>query len=364
MTRLRWMLALPALLIATSGPLMAAEIKDTAGMFSAEALKKARTDLDRVERDYKVPVTIETVESLNGKSIDKVLPQHARAADARGLFVLIAKKEHTTEADAYKTYSKFLTGPRLIAIRDSFTSDFKKGNFDAGLATAIDKIDSVLAEAKADAGGVLKPSTPAPQGRRAGQAPVAVKTSSGGLSVLLYIGLGILALFLVIRVLGAIFSGGNRGYAGQNRMMGPGGGGMGGPGYGQPGYGGGGGGGGFMQSMLGGIGGALAGNWLYDQFSGRHHDNSMTQSNYDPASGAAVPEEAGGPDWVGPADGGADWGGGGGDAGGGGDWGGGGGDAGGGGGGDWGGGGGGGDWGGGGGGGDWGGGGGGDGGGW
>ena len=295
MTRLRWFLALPALLIATSGPLMAAEIKDRVGLFSAETVKKALADLDRVERDYKVPVTIETVESLEGKSIDTVLPQHARAADARGLYVLIAKNDHAIEADAYKTYAKFLTRPRRIAIRDSFRSDFKKGNFDAGLATAIDKIDSVLSEAKADAGGVLRPTAPAAPGRRAAQAPVAVKTSSGGLSVLLYIGLGILALFLVIRVLGAIFSGGNRGYAGQNRMMGPGGGMGGGPGYGQPGYGGGGGGGGgFMSSMFGGIGGALAGNWLYDQFSGRHHDNSMTQSNYDPAAGAAAPEETAG----------------------------------------------------------------------
>ena len=74
--------------------------------------------------------------------------------------------------------------------------------------------------------------------------------------MLLSIGLGILALFLVIRVLGALFSRGQGGYAGNQRAMGPGG--MG----GGPGYGGGGGGGGFMSSMFGGIGGALAGNWL------------------------------------------------------------------------------------------------------
>ncbi len=102
---------------------------------------------------------------------------------------------------------------------------------------------------------------------------------------LIWIVLGILAVFVVIRLLGALFSGGNRGgYPGQ-RAMGPGG-----PGYGQgygPGYGGGGG-GGFMSSMFGGIGGALAGNWLYDQFSGRHHDTSVGQStNYDPGVGAS-----------------------------------------------------------------------------
>jgi uncharacterized protein len=94
-----------------------------------------------------------------------------------------------------------------------------------------------------------------------------------------------------------------------------------------------------MSSMFGGIGGALAGNWLYDQFSGRHHDSSMGQAtNYDPTAGAGSPGETAGPDYVTPGDGGADWGGdaggdvgggggdwGGGDTGGGGDWGGGGG---------------------------------------
>ncbi len=34
--------------------------------------------------------------------------------------------------------------------------------------------------------------------------------------MLLTIGLGILALFIVIRILGALFAGGNRGYAGNH----------------------------------------------------------------------------------------------------------------------------------------------------
>jgi uncharacterized membrane protein YgcG len=363
MTRLRWLFALPAFLIAISGPSDAAEIRDKANLFSPEAVKKAEADLERIEKEYSVPVQLETIDSLEGRSIDAVLPEHARAADAKGLYVLIAKKDHKIEVETYKSYAKYLTRPREVAIRDAFTHEFKAGNYDAGLSKGIDKIDSTLSEAKAEAGGTLKPTT-APAPHRGGQAQPPVgrtvpgRPSSGGMSMWLTIGLGLLALFIVIRVLGAIFSGGNRGYAGNQRMMGPGGPGYG-QGYGGPGYGGGGGGGGgFMSSMFGGIGGALAGNWLYDQFSGRHHDTSAGASNYDPAPGGVAPEEAAGPDYVGPGDGGADWGGGGADAGGG-DWGGGGADAGG---GDWGGGGGGGDWGGGGGG-DWGGGGGGDGGG-
>ena len=321
MKRLRCLLALPALLIATSGPLMAAEIKDKAGLFSQEAVKKALSELDRVEREYKVPVTIEVVKSLEGDPIGEVTTRHARQSAAKGMYVLIAKDDHKAFAEVEKSYRSALTRDRLNAVVDAFDEQFKKKEFDAGLLRGVAKIESTVAEAR-----------PAANARRAAQAPVAGRPASGGLSMWLTIGLGILALLIVIRILGALFSGGNRGYAGQNRMMGPGGMG-GGPGYGQPGYGGGGG-GGFMSSMFGGIGGALAGNWLYDQFSGRHHDTSMGQSNLDPNAGNpadASPEWGGGGaegDWGGggadAGGGGGDWGGGG-DAGGGGDWGGGGG---------------------------------------
>ena len=48
-------------------------------------------------------------------------------------------------------------------------------------------------------------------------------------------------------------------------------------------------GGGFFSSVLGGLGGALAGNWLYDQFAGGHH------SNYGSADAGHVPNSAGAP---------------------------------------------------------------------
>jgi hypothetical protein len=93
--------------------------------------------------------------------------------------------------------------------------------------------------------------------------------------------------------------------------------------------------------MLGGLGGALAGNWLYDQFSGRHGGYSGADAAHSSDYGSAYPDQggdaivgadddpSGGASWddAGTADtGGGDWGGGGGDwGGGGGDWGGGGG---------------------------------------
>jgi uncharacterized protein len=113
--------------------------------------------------------------------------------------------------------------------------------------------------------------------------------------------------------------------------------GMGGPGYGAPGYGApgyGGGGGGFMSGLLGGLGGAVAGNWLYDQFSGGRHNATHEAGGYQPDGySSGIPDQGndeiiganddagGGASWDdSPADaGGGDWGGGGGDWGGGGD---------------------------------------------
>ncbi len=106
---------------------------------------------------------------------------------------------------------------------------------------------------------------------------------TSGVGTLLMIGLGIVAIMFVLRLLGNLFGGGQQQGYGQGQMgrQGP----AWGPGWGGQGYGpqrG----GGFMSSLFGGIGGAMAGNWLYDQFSGRHHGSTTDSSSYGTAGGA------------------------------------------------------------------------------
>lgn len=354
------LLALPLLVAASAAPALG-DVRDRAGLFSPEAVKKADAELARIERETSLPVTIETIPSLNGRGIDEALAERGRQEDVRGLFVLISKQPHKIEAGASPGADHFFNRPLYQAIRGSFLPDFERNDYDAGLAAGVAKIEGTLRALKAEHG----PLTPAaaravarPPARAQGPAPAPAPApgprmpaqARSGLPILIGIVLLVLGVLFVFRLLGALFGAGRGGY-GPGYGPGP----MRGPGYGGPGYGGGGGGGGFMSSLFGGLGGAMAGNWLYDQF-GRRHD----QPGYVPPAGQdpAAPPDAGA-GWGTAGDEGATWGGGG-DAGGGGggDWGGGGG------GGDWGGGGGGGgDWGGGGGGGDWGGGGGGDGGG-
>ena len=316
----KWLLAIPVALAATFGMAQSqgASIIDGAAMFSAGAIQKAQSELSRIESETRLPVTIETVDSLEGDSVQTVLRRHAESSTAQGLYVLIAKQEGKFDIEASRAFRGGMNSSRLAAIKTSFVSGLKKRDFDSAL---LGGTESIRNEAKAAAGAMANGAA----GRR-GVAGRGNPQGGFGVGSLLGIGLLIVGVMFLFRILGGLFRGGAQ--AGQGSGMGR----MGAPGYG--GGGGGMGGGGFMSGLFGGIGGALAGNWLYDQFSGRSHQGSNESAGYN-----QQPDNSAATDWSGGTDQSADWGGGG-DTGAGGDWGGGGG----GGGGDWGGGGGGGDW--------------------
>jgi uncharacterized protein len=356
----RWLVAIPIVLSATliSASADGSTIRDRAHMFSEEAVKKAQAELNRIERATHIPVVIETIDKVPGldagasaaerkEAINSLAVRKDNAIKDEGIYYLISKNDRlNSNILVRERFTALLSEAKRDRIGHAFLEGFKKKDFDGGLLSGVEAIERALEGASighkaAEAPGVL---------------PVAARPRGGqsAMGTFLLIILGIFGVLLVLRLLGSLFGrSAGAGYPGQMGGMGmrPG---MG-PGYGGPGYGGGG--GGFFSGMLGGLGGALAGNWLYDQFSGRHGGmnsaDAMHSADYgagaDPGGDAIVGADdapAGGNSWDdgGAADtGGGDWGGGGADQGGGGDWGGGGGDWGGGG-GDWGGGGGGGDW--------------------
>ena len=59
------------------------DVRDTAGMFSADAVRAARDALAKIERTIGVPVLIETVETLKGETIDEVATRLARGRAPR-----------------------------------------------------------------------------------------------------------------------------------------------------------------------------------------------------------------------------------------------------------------------------------------
>jgi uncharacterized protein len=335
--------------------LEAAGVRDGAGLFSASTVRKADADLDRLEKRAHVDVVIETIDHIPGlgrdsspetrhTAIEDLAERRAREIGYEGVYLLISKND--------RVFSKVLVRERFdarmprherLAVRDALQRAFKAGNFDQGLLNATEIIERSFSDVPVQPRAVRD----LPVGQRAG-----AQHARFGLGTLLMIGLGIFGVLLLLRLLGGLFGGSSAGYPPQMGMggmprpgMGPGYGGPGGYGYGAPR------GGGFFSGMLGGLGGALAGNWLYDQFSGRHgghtdyastmspdvpvsqspdsdafvggDDDGVGGTSWDDSGGTGSTGDwgggDGGGDWGGGSDGGGDWGGGGGDWGGGGD---------------------------------------------
>ena len=355
--------------LAVAGSTLAAGVKDGAKMFSPEAVRRADAALAKMESSYQVPVTIETIESVPGRPTDRaelrralnaMAVEHDNKLGNHGVYMLLSKDDKAMSNVATpKWLTRHFPEAAKLDVVTAFQSEFKKGDFDAGLAKGIAQIESSLATGKAEAGAGWGLQA-ASKGKGAPAIPNAgpaipkpnVGGGGGGMGTLLVIGLVIVAGLFVVRLLSGMargMSGGN----GQQQAMGqnfrgapgygpqPGPGGMGGYGGGVPQRGG----GGFMSGLMGGLGGAVAGNWLYDKF-GRQHGGtpgsdvggSPGAGSYDPTqndvtagegggqegwgdnSGGGVADSGGGgADWGGDAGGGGgDWGGGGG--GGGGDW--------------------------------------------
>jgi uncharacterized protein len=347
MSKIRFLIASAVAIMAMSlaPDVHAARIRDSAGMFSPDVVKKLETDLNRLEHATNIPVVIETIESIPGleqganagtkrKAIAALAVKRDEAIADEGVYLLISKNDHVLSPVLIrKRLAAFMPIETRDEIFETLIQDFKKHDFDGGLSRAVQTMEKSLG----GAAGMVRPAKAQGLVPRRGQV---VNGRGGGstMGTFLMILLAIGGVLLFLKVLGGLFGRSQSGYPGQMGGMGPGGMPRPGMGYGGGGYGGGGG-GGIFSSILGGMGGALAGNWLYDQFSGRHGNYHSAESftsdpaagSYDPGGDAIIGADdnpggggswddggdAGGGDWGG---GGGDWGGGGGDFGGGGDW--------------------------------------------
>lgn len=153
--RLLW---LAAFLIAS--PALAkdrSEIRDEGSMFSREAVRKAQSDLAEIDRKYPVAVTVETIESLRGQSINDATERRAEQVDHKGIFVLIAVKDRKLQAIASREVREKLGQDRLVAIRDAFNEQFRAGKPDEGLARGIQAAASALASAYPQQARTIEP---------------------------------------------------------------------------------------------------------------------------------------------------------------------------------------------------------------
>jgi TLP18.3/Psb32/MOLO-1 phosphatase superfamily protein len=341
-----------------SASAVAPVIKDDGKFFSDDARAKADEQIRKIYHDFGKDLLIETfatvpadkAKDVNLKDKDarerffeEWARERARDAEVNGIYILICKEPaHLQVEVGNETQKKAFTLSDREELVRGLAKKLRDHKEDEGLLDAVNFVGRKLREHG------VRPSarseTVTEWGHRTAKNFPAVipgeENKGGGMMAgiggLICIGIIVLlGVWLVVGVFRAL-TGGGGGYRG-GYGPGPGGGG---PGYGYG--GGGGGGGGFMSSMLGGMFGAAAGNWMYNSFAGGQSHTTGTPGGTTSSGNDGGADAGNRPDTDysgGGADFGGDDGGGGGGAdfgesGGGGDFGGGGGDFGGGGGGD------------------------------
>ncbi len=338
---------------------LAADVTDGGSFFSADAIKKANESIKDIEKKTGHEIQIETYATVPADKVDAVskmdkkgrdefthewVTERAKATKAEGVFVLICKEPGRVETwVSPKLKGLGFSKTDRDHVKDATIEGMKAKNYDGALKDTISKLEvtytRIAAEhSKKHSTTGVAPAIPANRSQVNNPPAIPhrapVQPMQAGWSPVIWILLMVVAGIFVISMISRLFGGG-RGYGGG-----------GGGGYGQPGYGGGGGGGGggFMSNLAGGIFGAVAGNWLYNAFSGQSaHAHDTMPTTHDPYGGSntlnddapAAGEQwsdndgSSGGDWSSGGDsggggdfggGGGDFGGGGGDSGGGGDW--------------------------------------------
>jgi glc operon protein GlcG len=150
------------------------DVRDTAGFFSTEAIYEARRELRRRESETGASVVVETIDSLEGDPAEAAAMNRARRSGIRGLFVLIARKEHKIEVLASREYRDVLTDARREKILTAFTEAFRRKDLDEGLKRGVAAIGEVLAAAHRTAGR--------PSGATAANPPSGTGTAAKALS--------------------------------------------------------------------------------------------------------------------------------------------------------------------------------------
>jgi glc operon protein GlcG len=112
------------------------EIKDSAGMFSKESIERARKlySADSIA----VPVTIETIERLDGQTIEEATRRHAEKSGSEGVYVLISRSDHKIDVLVSNAYVRIK--PDRERIQLAFIDGLRGGEFDSALLGGMNSI--------------------------------------------------------------------------------------------------------------------------------------------------------------------------------------------------------------------------------
>ena len=237
-------------------------IRDNSGFFSESAKSEATRKISEIEQKYKKDLVIETfneipeeikqgVDLTNKAAMGRLFEQwtvkQAKQQKVNGVYILLSREPaHIQIVVGNETQNKAFTLMDRNNLSRLMLSKLRKKQNDEALLEGVNFVFTTMASHVIPNNRTNNVSSssavPAVHGEQTEQA------NSWGWIVIAVIGIG--AIWLIVGIIRSVF-GGRASTAG--------------PGM-SPGYGG----GGIFSSMLGGMFGAAAGMWLYDQFSGNH----------------------------------------------------------------------------------------------
>jgi len=116
-------------------------VRDTAKVFSEEAVRNTKAEIDRIERESKASILIETVDSVGkDSSVKAAAASNARRWGREGVYVLIDKNDHRFEVLPTPGMEKAVSREDVQVFRDAFLTQFKRGKFDDGLLNGVQAI--------------------------------------------------------------------------------------------------------------------------------------------------------------------------------------------------------------------------------
>jgi len=281
--RIMWqvaLLSLVALSLFSSTAAAASAIQDDGALFSQTARNDFTTREAQIERDTGKQIVVRTVASLNGKDISAQADAAFAQLNVNGVLLYASKADKSLSIKTGPTTRQAISTQEEGQIRDQMLASFRTNDFDGGLLNATDRVGRDLRAvftgtntgANTNRSGANQPATTS-------ATPAAPRATGGGIGIgaILVVLLLIVAIVFVARrifgrnnntgVSGGPYGGGG-GNVGTNYAPPPQpgyGNNYGGGGYGQPSQG-----GGFGSSVaggaVGGFGGAILGNAVYDHF--------------------------------------------------------------------------------------------------
>ena len=252
-----------ATLLGTSvSPAGLGEIRDTGDFFSESAKTKATRKISEIEQQYKKDLVIETFKEIPeeikqdvdlsdktamNRLFERWTVKQAKQRGVNGIYILLSKEPaHIQIVVGNETQNKAFTVMDRNNLSRLMLSKLRKKQNDEALLEGVNFVFTTMASHVIPhnrANNVSSSTTATPV--KGGQTEQGIPW---GWIVIAVIGIG--AIWLILGIIRSV-SGGRASTIG--------------PGM-SPGYGG----GGMFSSLLGGMFGAAAGMWLYDQFSGNH----------------------------------------------------------------------------------------------